>query len=592
MKIFRFTFFLLVLLILPKATYSQNLQVDSLISALEQTSNAVEKSDLYYALSQELYSIDWDKSFEYSKEGLNISRKSDYKKGIIKNGLMFANLLIDSDSIKQVISLLDELMSIERVHWTATELNMYYLNYGFAYELTGNFTEGIKILLSGVDIAKEEGDTLGMAMLLNNISILYFNSESIKESIKTQRKALTLFLKVGHQNYITNSYINLGSSFSKLKEYDSLFYYTGIALKRLLKTEDSYGLMKCYANIADGYRALNQKDSTIYYYNKVFVILNETKKGEHPMFTNTEVGMLESLAEAYFSFNQTDSAFKYVNRAIAVAETSGYIEGFETLYLTASNIYAAKGKPVEALQFYKKYHQLYDDNYKEENEKNVANLLLNHELELERKNHEIALKEEKDSKALMVVLFGFSIGILVVIISLISQRLKNQRQKIENEKLRRTSAELKSDKLKLELNSKRKELATKMMYLLKKNEFIFSISGRLKELNKELSKANKKDMFQILHDLESMSNDQAWEEFELRFQEVHKDYYNHLGQAFPDLTPNELKLCAFLKLNLSTKEISSITFQSTESIKTARYRLRKKLNMDRETNLTSFLNTF
>ena len=92
-------------------------------------------------------------------------------------------------------------------------------------------------------------------------------------------------------------------------------------------------------------------------------------------------------------------------------------------------------------------------------------------------------------------------------------------------------------------------------------------------------------MFQILNDLEHMSEEDSWKEFELRFQEVHEAFYNHLNQLHPDLTPNELRLCAFLKLNLSIKEVSSITFQSVESIKTARYRLRKKMCIDREINL-------
>ena len=88
-----------------------------------------------------------------------------------------------------------------------------------------------------------------------------------------------------------------------------------------------------------------------------------------------------------------------------------------------------------------------------------------------------------------------------------------------------------------------------------------------------------------------MSEDDTWNEFEMRFKEIHEDFYTQLGQLFPNLTPNELRLCAFLKLNLSTKEISSITYQSPESIKTARYRLRKKLNLDRDSNLTSFLHS-
>ena len=145
--------------------------------------------------------------------------------------------------------------------------------------------------------------------------------------------------------------------------------------------------------------------------------------------------------------------------------------------------------------------------------------------------------------------------------------------------------------LKEELNGQQKEVAVKMMYLVKKNEFIASVSKQLKAINKNLNESGKKELFQVIRELENMSEDDTWNEFEMRFKEIHEDFYTQLGQLFPNLTPNELRLCAFLKLNLSTKEISSITYQSPESIKTARYRLRKKLNLDRDSNLTSFLHS-
>lgn len=87
-------------------------------------------------------------------------------------------------------------------------------------------------------------------------------------------------------------------------------------------------------------------------------------------------------------------------------------------------------------------------------------------------------------------------------------------------------------------------------------------------------------------------NDSIWVEFELRFNEVHVDFYNSLSRAHPDITGNERKLCAFLKLNLSSKEIASITFQNPKSIDMARYRLRKKLGLDTEESLQTYLSKF
>ena len=95
-----------------------------------------------------------------------------------------------------------------------------------------------------------------------------------------------------------------------------------------------------------------------------------------------------------------------------------------------------------------------------------------------------------------------------------------------------------------------------------------------------------------IHELESNSGMISWEEFEIRFQEVHTDFYSNLRKSYPELSNNEIRLCAFLKLNMTTKEIAAITYQSLNSIKVARYRLRKKLGLSKEHNLNAFLARF
>ena len=89
-------------------------------------------------------------------------------------------------------------------------------------------------------------------------------------------------------------------------------------------------------------------------------------------------------------------------------------------------------------------------------------------------------------------------------------------------------------------------------------------------------------------ELDNSTSKDTWDEFEVRFKEVHANFYNRLSNEFPDLTAQELRLCAFLRLNMTNKEIAAITYQSLDSLKTARYRLRKKLGLDRDENLVAF----
>jgi len=149
--------------------------------------------------------------------------------------------------------------------------------------------------------------------------------------------------------------------------------------------------------------------------------------------------------------------------------------------------------------------------------------------------------------------------------------------------------ELEKNNLTKELDFRNKELATHVIYLLQKNKFIASISEKLLNIKTLLNNEDKKWVQDIVREMESNVDNTVWGEFEVRFQQVHEDFYARLNDHFPDLTPNEKKLCAFLLLNMTTKDISTITFQSAKSIQVARTRLRKKMGMTRDENLISFL---
>jgi DNA-binding CsgD family transcriptional regulator len=127
---------------------------------------------------------------------------------------------------------------------------------------------------------------------------------------------------------------------------------------------------------------------------------------------------------------------------------------------------------------------------------------------------------------------------------------------------------------------------------LKKDEFIHKVIHRLDTVKKDLPSEVQSKLLRITKELAAISkhNDTSWQEFELRFKEVHKDFYEKLEARYPELTPKERRLCALLKLNMTTKEISSITHQSTRSLEVARTRLRKKFNLtNSEVGLVDFL---
>jgi CheY-like chemotaxis protein/DNA-binding CsgD family transcriptional regulator len=142
------------------------------------------------------------------------------------------------------------------------------------------------------------------------------------------------------------------------------------------------------------------------------------------------------------------------------------------------------------------------------------------------------------------------------------------------------------------LEKQKNELANISMRLIQSCELNDKIINDISQLNEHTSKRGNELIREIINNYKYAINDNIWEEFEKRFNDVHSNFYKKLSETYTDLTPNERKLCAFIKLNLSSKEIASITFQNVKSIDMARYRLRKKLGLSEEDNLVTFISNF
>ena len=145
------------------------------------------------------------------------------------------------------------------------------------------------------------------------------------------------------------------------------------------------------------------------------------------------------------------------------------------------------------------------------------------------------------------------------------------------------------NRLRTELDFKNKELATKALFLIQKDEIIKKTIARLNKITKfETSEISNK-IVELIQELHFNHKDERWKEFEAHFEKVHKDFYDRLQSAHPDLTTNEKKLCAFIRLNLSTKEVGALTQQSLKSIEVARFRLRQKMNLLQNENLNAYI---
>lgn len=194
--------------------------------------------------------------------------------------------------------------------------------------------------------------------------------------------------------------------------------------------------------------------------------------------------------------------------------------------------------------------------------------------------------------ALSIYVFLFFAGLFLAIFIPTQQQKKEKHQILKAKKKADSEVKnLKQENYQIQLDFKNKELASSTMHILQKNELINNVKDRISEIK---SKVKDPAARKELRNLETrLKNDQLaeqdWEDFAIHFTKVHHDFFKKIKTQHPKLTPKDLKLCSYLKLNLTTKEIAPLLGISIRGVEVARYRLRKKLRLDSEENLNEYM---
>ncbi len=193
---------------------------------------------------------------------------------------------------------------------------------------------------------------------------------------------------------------------------------------------------------------------------------------------------------------------------------------------------------------------------------------------------------------LAIAIYIITFLIILILVHLLNKRHhkklneKNERDlKLKNLEAEQEIVKLRNERLEQDMASKNRELAVSTMSLIKKNEFLTSIKDRLK--NKKNESPEIRSVIRTID--KDINEEDNWKFFKKAFSNADKDFFKKVKALHPDLTSNDLKLCAYLRLNLSSKEIAPLLNISVKSVEIKRYRLRKKMNLDREVNLTDYI---
>lgn len=540
--------------------------IDSLkLELAKNKTDSKEKIDILNELAYQHWTFDPDQSKSYSQEALLISETLDYREG-----LAFAN------------------RSLGVANWTQ-----------------GDYEEGLNYLLTALIEYQTLSDTLNIANVMMNTALIYVEQDSYDEAFRYFSEALKTFDMLLKPKRYINTANHIGELFQRQELYEKALGYYLKSLQISDSIEYNYGKATAYLNIGSLYKATNRLDSALFYSQRAKRIQSSSADINGLATSYYTLGTIHLMKEDF------EMAQMNLLKGLELAEKLNSKKLKRDIYQELSKLSKQKREFKKATEYLEEYALLNDSLLNAELLKNIVRFenkieLEKKEAELERQQYQVQLLE-KESKINDLILYALMLGIaaLLILTYLIwsrqkirirknaellkaSQELNESQQELAQ--IAVENAQLKERELRKELEFKSKELTSYTLNFIQKNDLLTEVKSGLVELKKSKEGEKGKQLTSLMKLVDSSVNiDRDWNDFKLHFEEVHSNFFTILSERFPDITNNELKLCALLKLNMNLKEAANIMGISPESVKTARYRLRKKLGLDKEDNLVEFV---
>lgn len=464
----------------------------------------------------------------------------------------------------------------------------------------GNYEYGFIELLKSLNLYKELNDPLGIANCNLNIGMIYSDQLNLSRAMAYFVLASEAFEFLGRNDRLATTYNKIGGVYTAQKMYDEAYDFLIRALVIHQRNNFQYGIAESNNRIGQLFVKQKAYDRGLDY---LFVSLKISQE------INDKEGVArsyENIGRAFLESNRLSEAQVYLERGVLAAEVVWSKRWLRDVYRNLKELGIRRKDYPKALEYNDLYMAMKDSLFNEQMANRISELgkkneIASKEIELEGLKIEKSLLEDKARlNRILGVLMGVSILLLLAFgYAIISrQRIKIRKDKLVHEAEQQLSnaelrnAQLREQELNQALDFKNKELTSYTINFIRKNEVMEDLKSAILETKKQAKPEVSAQLSKINRIIDNtLDVDKDWEDFKLYFENVHKDFFKNLKASCPSLGNSELKLCALVKLNLNMKETAAIMGISAESVKTARYRLRKKLELPKEQSLTDYMMT-
>lgn len=557
-----------------------------------------------------------EKAKEFIEEGLILSNKLNYQKGqnmfLYQKGAYYTNLpnydsavIAYNQALKYAILIKDQRAVVRAMNGKAV-----------VKIESGHYDEAIQLLNETIPFIHETEDTLTLAVTYSHLANSYKAKGYTKVALEYIQRSIKELKTLDAEMRLADAYYLMGDLEVDLNHYEDAFanYEKAAVIYRKQKdyyflTELLYSLSWLSVKKEDWIKAVKMLDSTRVHANShgfdyilgkvanlnAQVQLAKGNYQEAERFVNQtlkearrqgdkleEANALSLKGKLLNKMGRAAQAIPLHNESLKYFEENNVLGGLIFVYENRSESYKNMGKYNLALNDIEAYKLWSDSSANIAKTKQIEELRIIFDTEQKEAEIEnLALEVDKSNLQKSLFAGGMFSAICIAGLLYFGFRQRSKRTKAEFEQ--------KEALVKSELAFKRKELVTQTLHLVNKNALIEDLKNDLKEIRKT-SETHTKEIGKIIKDLQQENaSDANWEVFKSHFAAVHNDFDIKLRSRAPDITDNEIRLAAFIKMKLSTKEIAGMLNVQPESVTKSKYRLKKKFNLDADEDFDVFL---
>ncbi len=462
-------------------------------------------------------------------------------------------------------------------------------NIAIAYDFQSEFDKALSYYLEALKINEEINNQSGIAAGYMNIGVSFYFQNNLEKAEEWYLKSLAIRKKMDSPTETARVYNNLGAVYRRQGKYAKAIemYDESLIIKQ--KENDKKGIATTLGNIGIVYQYQgNLKEALAYQYKSLEI----EQEIQHPYGIASSliaIGELLTLQKDY------PKARQQYEKALQIAQKAGTKDLVKNAYYGLFQQDSLQGDTRLALQNYQNYVRIKDEIYNAEKSRQMIQMQTLYETG--KKEHQIQLQIQENSllKIINIAIFALAVLLLCVLVLIYNQyrlNIKRQKMRLEKENTEKLYEQARNKLLQETIDYNNRELSSTILHLAQKNKVLLELRKQMEGLSlfqntESPTRQRLKDMIKIIWS--NLSSDNDWERFKVYFEGVHPDFFKKLSKQFPDLSPKEVKFCAYLKMNLDTKEIANLLNLSVRSIESHRLRIRKKLNLENNENLTTHL---